>query len=60
MIKFKTIKTLKPSEKVLKTINSTKPISLSITNGEIKFLEPTNIQTIIAIEYIIIYVDRKI
>ncbi len=36
MIKFKTIKTLKPSKKVLKMINSTKPFSLNITNGEIK------------------------
>lgn len=60
MIKFKTIKVFKPSEKVLKMINSTKPISLSITNGEIKVLEPTNIQTIIPIKYIITYNDRKI
>ena len=60
MIKFKTIKTLKPSKKVLRTINFTKPISLSVTNVEIKVLEPTNIQTIIPIKYIITYNDRKI
>lgn len=59
MIKFKTIKALDPMEKLLKTINSTKSISLSVINGESKILEPTNIQTIIPIKYIITYNDRK-
>lgn len=60
MIEFKTIKTLKPSEKVLKTINYTRPIKLSVKNGEIRVITPTNIQTITPIKYIITYDDRKI
>lgn len=60
MIKFKTIKIFKPSQKVLRVINYTEPINLSITNGEIKVFDHTNVQTIIPIKYIVTYNDGKI
>lgn len=58
MLKFKTIKLLSPSNKTLKIIASTKPVSLKIENGEIRSIEITNIKSIIPIKYKITYKDR--
>jgi len=60
MLKYKTLKTIKPSEKVISIISSTKPNELKIVNGQIDIIEITNIKSIIPIKYRITYNDRVI
>jgi len=60
MLKYKTLKTIKPSEKVISIISSTKPNELKIVNGQIDIIEITNIKTIVPIKYYITYRDKVV
>ena len=54
-MKVKLLQDLNPSEKTLKAISSTYPTKIQITSGKINMLEPTNIETIIPIRYLLFY-----
>lgn len=60
MLKYKKLKKIEPSEKVINIIFSTKPNELKIINGKINIIEITNIKTIIPIKYYITYSDKVI
>lgn len=54
-MKIKLLQELNPSQKTLKAISSTHPTKIKITSGKINVLEPTNIETIIPIRYLLFY-----
>lgn len=54
-MKIKLLQELNPSERTLKAISSTHPYKIQITSGKINILEPTNIETIIPIRYLLFY-----
>lgn len=54
-MKIKLLHELNPSQRTLKTISSTHPYKIQITSGKINLLEPTNIETIIPIRYLLFY-----
>ena len=58
-MKIKLLHELNPSLRTLKAISSTHPYKMQITSGKINVLEPTNIETIIPIRYLLFY-DAKI
>lgn len=60
MLKYKKLKEIEPSEKVINIISSTKPNGLKIINGKINLIEITNIKTIVPIKYYINYSDKVI
>ena len=54
-MKIKLLQELNPSQRILKAISSTHPYKIQITSGKINVLEPTNIETIIPIRYLLFY-----
>ena len=50
-MKIKLLQELNPSQRTLKAISS----KIQITSGKINVLEPTNIETIIPIRYLLFY-----
>ena len=54
-MKIKLLQELNPSRKTLKVISSTHPYKIQRTSGKINVLEPTNIETIIPIRYLLFY-----
>ena len=54
-MKIKLLQELNPSQRALKAISSTHPYKIQITSGKINVLEPTNIETIIPIRYLLFY-----
>ena len=54
-MKIKLLQELNPSQRTLKAISSTHPTKIQITSGKINVLEPTNIETIIPIRYLLFY-----
>ena len=54
-MKIKLLQELNPSQRTLKAISSTRPYKIKITSGKINVLEPTNIETIIPIRYLLFY-----
>jgi len=60
MLKYKKLKEIEPSEKVISVISSTKPNELKIVNGKIILIEITNIKTIVPIKYYINYNYKNI
>ena len=54
-MKIKLLQELNPSQRTLKAISSTHPYKIQITSGKINILEPTNIETIIPIRYLLFY-----
>ena len=54
-MKVKLLQELNPSQRTLKAISSTHPYKIQITSGKINILEPTNIETIIPIRYLLFY-----
>jgi len=60
MLKYKKLKEIEPSEKVINIISSTKPNELKIVKGKINIIEITNIKTIIPIKYYITYSDKVV
>ena len=58
-MKIKLLHELNSSSRTLKAISSTHPYKMQITSGKINVLEPTNIETIIPIRYLLFY-DAKI
>ena len=54
-MKVKLLQELNPSQRTLKAISSTNPYKIQITSGKINVLEPTNIETIIPIRYLLFY-----
>ncbi len=60
MLKYKKLKEIEPSEKVISIISSTKPNDLKIVNGKIILIEITNIKTIVPIKYYINYSDKVV
>ena len=59
-MKIKQIQELNPSQRTLKAISSTNPYKIQITSGKINILEPTNIETIIPIRYLLFYETKII
>jgi len=53
-MKIKLLQELNPSPRTL-AISSTHPYKIQITSGKINVLEPTNIETIIPIRYLLYY-----
>ena len=54
-MKIKLLQKLNPSQRTLKAISSTHPTKIQITSGKINVLEPTNIETIIPIRYLLFF-----
>lgn len=54
-MKIKLLQELNPSQRTLKVISSTHPYKIQITSGKINVIEPTNIETIIPIRYLLFY-----
>ncbi len=54
-MKIKPLQELNPSQRTLKAISSTHPYKIQINSGKINVLEPTNIETIIPIRYLLFY-----
>ena len=54
-MKIKLLQELNPSPRTPKAISSTHPYKMQITSGKINILEPTNIETIIPIRYLLFY-----
>lgn len=59
-MKIKLLQELNPSQRTLKAISSTHPYRIQITSGKINVLEPTNIETIIPIRYLLFYETKII
>jgi len=59
-MKIKLLQELNPSQRTLKAISSTHPYKIQITSGKINVLEPTNIETIIPIRYLLFYKTKII
>ena len=59
-MKIKLLQELNPSQRTLKAISSTHPYKIQITSGKINVLEPTNIETIIPIRYLLFYETKII
>lgn len=59
-MKVKLLQELNPSQRTLKVISSTHPYKVQITSGKINVLEPTNIETIIPIRYLLFYKTKII
>ena len=55
---IKLLKKLEPSDSILKLIDSTNPEQVKITNGRIDVLEPTNVETIIPVKYLLVYPNK--
>lgn len=54
-MRIKFIKELNPNDKTIKEINSTNPEKIEIVNGKVSLIEPTNIETIIPVKYLLFY-----
>ena len=54
-MKIKLLQELNSSPRTIKAISSTHPYKIQITSGKINVLEPTNIETIIPIRYLLFY-----
>ena len=59
-MRIKFIKELYPIDKTIKEINSTNPERIEIVNGKVSTIEPTNIETIIPIKYLLFYKTKII
>ena len=59
-MKIKLLQELNPSTRTLKAISSTRPYKMQITSGKINVLEPTNIETVIPIRYLLFYKTKII
>ena len=59
-MKIKLLQELNSSQRTLKAISSTHPYKIQITSGKINVLEPTNIETIIPIKYLLFYKTKII
>ena len=59
-MKIKLLQKLNPSQRTLKAISSTHLYKIQITSGRINVLEPTNIETIIPIRYLLFYETKII